>query len=471
MESKNEIDSEYSEFESAEEEAYYTTDDDRDLYIKKQEKQLIEKFRNTYNADYIRDLSTEKKRYASKGNIILKRLINNLESPQIKPPYIEGPISFYRIILNCQKRGITKTFYLFGEHHRDTRGNCHPDFEKMEFHDYIDALSKNTYSFTDVYIELPMLKSIKPKIKNRLQDYDINLDTQNRTSFSLDLAIQNMFNDYSIDFKSAFEFQLKIPSRGPGHILESLLYKYQECIQPSTRNSKKCQLMRIHNIDIRSEWGIEIPEYMQFYQGVLWKVILRNDKTSLEKISVLRRIGKPIQEILKIFTQSDEEIVESLFSLFKTNPWIKKEIEKSYFKDEIESFIKNKIIDDFLSEFINSERIPCFKIILSFVKNEVRFKDFQRRKMLLNYSLEKVFLPLAKIDGLAVDMYALSRIFKIYKPKKIQNKNQPLESINVIVYAGHIHIQKYREFLKTIGGEEKYVYENPDYSSCVKMRW
>lgn len=443
------------------------------------ENKKIEEFRITYNALYIKDLSEEKKRYASDDNLVLQRLVNNLNTPLVYPSYIEGPYTFYRLVFNC--RGIMKSFYLFGESHVDTRGHC-SGFDSISFDDYINEISRNTYSFTDLYAELPMLSLLKPDNKDDLKHYDIDFYIQVEKG---KLAVLNMFKYPNINFLTGLQrIRRESVIQQPGHIMDSLLFKYKECVQPSTRKSEKCQLMRIHNIDIRRDWSFTEPLYLHFFLDILSSVFLREGagRTISEKLSVLRRIGQPIETILKLLS-TPESISNSVIQLlFKTNPWIKKEIEKSYFKDEIEAFIKHKIEELFNTELppfsdqtTDSQRIIYFNIILNFIQNEEKYRVNRNLVNILNFALTKIPLILAKLDGLSVDMYALSRIFKVYEPKTVQARNQPLESINVIIYAGNEHIKVYREFLKSFGDltEEKYFYENPNYGigrgACVKM--
>ena len=456
------------------------------------EKQHIEAFQNTYNSVYIQPLSDEKKRYASKDDVVLQRLVHNLlHAPRVTPPYIEGPYTFYRIasdsLSGIDGQNKMKTFYLFGEVHIDTRGHC-PSIDKrfpqpMEFKDYIDALSINTYAFTDLYVELSMLNPIKPDVEGESTHYNIDLGTQT-SNFAVDATIDNMFNDESIDFHIDLQSKLKNPNiPSSSYTMDSLLLKYRDCIQPSTRTADKCQLMRIHNIDIRSNWS-NILFNQHFYINVLLTVLLKEHKTSTQKINILKRIGKPIQTLLEIFVNQGD-ILDSIIELFKNNPSIKKEVDKrTYFKDVIEAFIKYKIASLIHTEFpptqhhtTEIQRITYFYIILKFMTDDANVSSVEHQ--ILDYSISKIPMLLSKLDGLSMDMYALSRMFKFYKPKRGQVQNQPEESTNIIVYAGNTHIQTYREFLKLdiFGGprNEKYMYENPDClrhrGSCVRMKW
>lgn len=450
-----------------------------EISLSTDEKKIIEEFKHTYNAAYVRDLSDEKKEYASKDNVILQRLVNNLNHPPLNPPYIEGPHTFYRILSRSKR----KIFYLFGESHLDTRGHCPP--QSMLFNDYIEELSKKTYAFTDLYVELPMLNPTKPVDKDNLSHYDV--DNKNiSTSFAIVDAISDMYNNDDIDFETAFESKITQPRViRPGFILETLFDKYLECIQPSTRHAEKCQLMRIHNIDVRSEWSVNMPSHLQFYLAVLSLVLVKPNKTAIEKIRMLKRMGQPIQKILYILRKPDSEIANEIINnIFLTNPSIKKEVDKSYLWYAIIAFIKYKILEIFRSSLIPDEdyetverkRIAYFSIILMFIQNEEIYSLNEDYKIILENSIQINNNLIADLDALSMDMYALARIFKLYKPKTEQTQNQPSESMNIIVYAGNAHIQTYRDFLlNDLYSEELYAYQNPlrvsRQGSCVEMKW
>lgn len=483
-----------------------------DIVLTQSEQEQIEEFRKTYNAIYIKKINNQERhemverrertgvfeynpehyqakvKYAIGDNPILRQLVLNmiLMNP-VNPQLIEGPSVVYKIVSDVGKRTSRKTFYLFGETHQDTRGHCPSDWQPIEFHNYIELLSRRTHSFVDLYVEIPMLTSTKPVVEGDLSHYDINLN-KSRSSFAIENVVKKMYDDDTIDFQSEYISELTKTTdeyEGNSYTFKSLLYKYQVCIQPSTRTAEKCQLMRIHNIDTRSEWSSILPSYLYFYSEVLFYSI-NTDKTPLETINLLRRIGSPIQKVLEILVKPDAEILDSIIELFKTNPSIQKEVdERTYLKDEIESFIKNKIAvlfqttfpyeaEDYTSE---DKRIANFLIILRYIQNVEKYTLNPAFMRILISGLNTSSRVLLLLNALSMDMYALSRIFKVYKPKAGQPQNQPAESTNIIVYTGSIHIDTYRDFLKTLGepSDEKYVFENTATTAdgnsvgCVRM--
>ena len=69
-------------------------------------------------------------------------------------------------------------------------------------------------------------------------------------------------------------------------------------------------------------------------------------------------------------------------------------------------------------------------------------------------------------------MYALSRIFKRYDIYKDNPAGafQPVESKNIVIYAGDGHAQNYIDFLEFIGNVRRtYSFNGSEEVSCVKL--
>lgn len=431
------------------------------------EQYQIKLFRDTYNAHYIKHLSPVKQRYATDDNPILKRLLVNLHAPSINPDYIEGPISFYHIKLGL------KTFYLFGELHINTKGHCSSVENMLEFPDYIKLLSRFSPSFTDIYVELPMVYPIEEKDDRIPSFYNINLDWL-RSSFAIEKTIEMMIDHgyrYGLD---TFDFESVLLSemikvsedeeQDDDTNLQLILNQYKECIQPSTRTNEQCQLMRIHNIDIRTSWNRALLSN-HFYIQVIYNII-DICETTQQRIKILNRIGLPILEVMEVFTKPDEQIIDSIIELYKTNPFIKKELEKRTYNEEaITQFIKYKIEQCFIDNQFEPEVFFAVK------------RSIETVTPVSDRYLREVYEILFEVAKLSMDMYALCRIFKEHVPREGSVSIQPLQSMNVIVYTGNDHIETYREFLLSdwIGGQELYSYVNPNNGedgtgSCVMMR-
>jgi hypothetical protein len=87
---------------------------------------------------------------------------------------------------------------------------------------------------------------------------------------------------------------------------------------------------------------------------------------------------------------------------------------------------------------------------------------------------------LLKFNAIISDAYLLARIFKTFQTEddtKSRLTDEPAEPHNVIIYAGNLHSQRYRTFLKYIGfrlveqsGKLDSILPNPERTNCVDMR-
>jgi len=297
-----------------------------DTPLSEDEIKCIQYFRDTYNAYYIKNLSPQKKRYAINNNRILKRLVENLDVPKdYIVDYIEGPISITKFKLEIS--GVPKkSFYLFGEVHIETKNHCSGIQNSITFLDYIKKLSIQSPSFFDLYVELPLLAPVKPLKKDDLGHYDINRYSISSRIFCL--TIIEMLDDETLNFEDAFRLKLKKLKSGgfiprKKGVLDEIILKYYECIQPSSRKSESCELMRIHNIDARENWD-HFLSCEQLYIEVLIDIFSAKCRfiNVINIINILKRIGQPILNIFNALLKPDSEAVLEIFELIKTNPFV-----------------------------------------------------------------------------------------------------------------------------------------------------
>ena len=441
-----------------------------DTPLTKDDVKCISYFRDTYNALYVKNLSPQKKRYAINNNRILKRLVENLDSPKdYMVDYIEGPNSFTKFKLEV--RGIPKkSFYLFGEKHIPTKNHCSGIQNSITFSEYIKKLSLQSPSFFDLYVELPLLSPVKPLKKGDLSHYDINRYSFSSRSIIIKSMYEMLFNE-TLNFEDAFKLTLtKLKLSGiirridTDYTITDILTKYYECIQPSTRKTESCELMRIHNIDSRENWDNFIS-CEQFYMEVL--VDMYNPEFNVDVvyiINILKRIGQPILNIFNALLKPDSEAVSTIFELMKTNPFIEKELRNSYLKDLITDFIKSK-----LTKIMLEWNLRYFNI--EFLINCINNGFLEQDHEIIKAYIQRAFIYFEDIGVLSMDLYSLSRIFKDYKKKDDDEGIQPEQSKNIIIYAGKAHIENYIEFLKNyIGAIKTFSYENKN-NSCVKTRY
>lgn len=433
------------------------------------ERARIEVFRDTYNALYIKDLSDEKKLYSVGNNPVLQKLVDNLNAPRTYAvDYIEGPISFTKF--KIEKNGLPKkSFYIFGDYHRDTRGHCHDIENKLEFHEYIRELSKNSPSFFDVYVERSFrdyhyADAIVGSIAN---ETSIPLETM----FLMDPqdALNPQFEVYKTSKdelalrEEKNDDELKIRP-GESYVFIQLGKQFKKCLFSETRNEPECELMRIHDIDLR---GFFDPNNIssEFYVKVILEILKSNKLDFERKMSILKnQLAPQFNLLLDTFLDKDQRnIAGKLLTIAKSNSKVEHELNQldgTYInRNHIEEFIKTQY-NIILSESSNSHSsITTLKNYLSGRHATVNS---------LKLALLKLIAPITKLNALTMDMYCLARIFKRYTPKGSIEAYQPTESKNIIIYAGVFHTQNYIKFLKFIGGEPIVVNEESSSISCIR---
>ena len=428
----------------------------------------IKTFKDSYNALYIKDFTLEKKQAVrdTVNNPVLERLIDNLEAPKnYMVDFIEGPISMTKLKLMNQR----KSFYIFGEKHiDDIQDHCSPMVPKVisvNFVEYIKRLSTNSPSFFDVYIELPMLRLSKPENRNNPAHYDLRGASTSRTIYTV---FNKMILDESLNFEHEFNIEKYTGEqyRLKSEILNTFPIVFKNCIQPSTRNSTECNLMRIHNIDIRTSMNSEEMN-SDFYIEVLDGLFMMTNINIFDKIKLLKRLDlNKIMEALGILLSNGRITIENMLAIPFTNNSLIKEINK------ISLELKEKIINFARGKYHEILILPLFKNIetqilrlISILSNEDYNNDLTERDVLI---LRRFF---REINVVMVDMYCLSRIFKKHtKIYDYQSPFQPEESRNIIIYAGNVHSTNYVNFLKSaIGAVETYSIHNP-LKSCIRTR-
>lgn len=427
------------------------------LEFSDEEIQKVRVFKNTYNAYYLEGLSQRQLNFVKdfSFNPVFSRLIDNLQSLRkryAQYKYIEGPYTLHKFKMEANDN-TKKSFYIFGERHKDSRGHCiGSGGPSIEFYKYLHLLAYESPSFIDVYVELEMVKS----------KYDAICSTTGIIPFSLEL----MRYDQSLSFQDSIKESIE--SRNGEHVKYSsyMLSKIKEtfspCLQPALRNVPPCRLIRIHNIDIRETWdNIKVD-----YGLNLLRQIIKIANSTDEVIDLIRRISLEttmILDNLRILATGN------LMGLLMLSKKVKDEVELSYEKENITNFIQNKLNTDFKTR------------ILSILANSLIFSVTNGSPF--NHTLDDlkdIEENIDDINALKMDMYALARIFKPYDIYRDNPRGsfQPIESKNIIIYAGNFHAQNYVEFLQylaTVGQNVvlTYQYVNPSTNvsrrNCVKI--
>jgi hypothetical protein len=432
--------------------------------LTERETEKVQLFQETYNAMYLKEFSVQKLNFIkSRSNPVQNRLINNLSlidfpSHPYNAEFIEGPIGIRKFKLNIKGKP-EKTIHLFGEYHKKTTGQCKSN-TYIEFDEYIYRLSRETPAFIDVYVEFPMVKSrIKNSIASRLIFMNI---------------VGRMFTGHT--FSDSYKYYQNAKKHDHTTYMFSRIHKkMKDCIQPETRMVPNCELIRLHNIDIRSTWDIDLDAKKIYTEDIALSLIRsifqlgsQLFRTPDEILEVLRRVNFECPSILNSLKILIKDNDINLLDIFYKNKSLKKQLESSYKKTEIETWLKKASYDTISNDLYfrvknpNVIFIDAIKKLISSIEKNTAFNEDDIKRF------DFIFL---KLNSLLVDVYFLARIFKCHnlKKHKSQGEFQPVESNNIIVYAGDAHTERMSNFFKSIGFKDEFKYYNPLRESCVQM--
>ena len=338
--------------------------------------------------------ASEKNKDKSLGNTTLMRLIyNHYRVQKPMPRYIGGPSH----LSNWYSKKYGKNIYLFGE-----------------FHEYkYDCSTFKSYD-----------RRTGPQETMRIDDFLIQL--MKTTDVFLDIFVESQ------PFQKEGEYpKLVQKARTSGlsskYILTKTNVKLDKCILFKNRHNKECQLSRIHYIDAR-EVHDESNIFIDFINSPYTVKTMREANEFL---------GRPkSKKIMEVFSGHADKIVHFMQKQLLKNFLVKKELNRSYLKDEIMAFAYEKI------------RITVENFRAKIYRANI---DLKKDKLLYIYRLSAVILELMVP---LTDTYTLARMFKRFNVKKRAHKydtdkvvNQPEEPHNIIVYAGLNHIKLYIQFL------------------------
>lgn len=330
--------------------------------------------KHTYNTNILEKIDEENTLFFKKiskyfknkniGNSNLLNLIyNHYYAKKPIADFLEGPHSLtYHTSIKYNMN-----IYCFGERHSfDLK--CPKKSGSMKCSEYISKLIDSTDVFLDIFVEIPR--------------ENINYNS-------------SVISDLS----------------------------KMDCSPHVKRNKKKCNLVRVHYIDIRRETKFtKNNDGMKSFLS-LRKSLQKNENIEGTNLDYFRKISS--MTLSELYNHFSENISKSLY-------YTNKEVNKS--------LLRNKI-----QKFINLELYNVLK---------------------KNYKIVDI---LTSISSIIIDMYFLSRLFKIYN---IKSNNQPQRSYNVIVYTGTSHSNRYRRFFNNemkFVEEEKYIQKNLS-ETCIDMK-
>ena len=495
------------------------------LFTTQTERDSIALFIKTYSAYHIKNFTPAQKESLKQRlwhNQVLVTLIQNLDKPKFyKVDYLEGPISFTLFQFN------NKTVYLFGEIHRNTIGHCLQDGKpapapsysvafptnSLRFNDFLRELSIDTPSFFDFYLETDIDDFYKfystadprPSIFFKHIFYLLYNGFENLTSYSfLDryegskiiIELKNIANNFSTrnslvvpvstgivpdqqlldDIYNYYNSNRNINNRlnldFPSYELCDIKNKhFSTCFQAhdSRKSNDSCRLGRYHNVDARGVlFNIQNQlDPLQFFIEISINQDSRNPNIGDGFFFLLKRIGVEafFEKILEHSTgTSEENIFNHIINMY---PQVKKEWNRSYFKEKIKDFIKNKIknIDVKSDHFdppnlididtLTHDCLTMFQDPLATTTNKTSYTN----------TIDNMLRGFFVIGSYIMDIYCLSRIFKKFKNK---TDCQPEKTYNIIVYTGDAHTRVYSEFIVSLGNAPLYQTQNTNYS-CIDI--
>jgi len=351
--------------------------------------------------------------------------------------FIGGPVS---LTMHWSKQ-YKKIIYIFGEHH-NVRTDCwqfHSD-KVMLIEDYLEQLFKHTDVFIDFYLET------------------------GRT-----------YEDYG------------------GTRMAVITERCKDCFHnPNTKeNENKCKLSRMHYVDVRrASSDLKTNNRISYASTTMFVILnalddliyLSDTSKSLHKlISLLDKYNydtqiKPIlEEFSKINIYDDKEDDQKYADYdefwdkqIKEHIFVTKKVTRSTIHNKIKSFIKKEMRSNIDRKYC--KKIDDIKILVKTVKVFIDTLNKYSTENVNKYDLEsitdtdsKILLDLefsqslVGINSNIMDYYLLCRIFKVFDFTKLKNHrwtDEPKEPHNIIIYAGDLHSENVRKFLKELEFKE-----------------
>ncbi len=248
-----------------------------------------------------------------------------------------------------------------------------------------------------------------------------------------------------------------------GNRLAQLSTTFYDCLSAAKRkHNSLCKLVRVHYIDIRKEEGMVDVNDVSHLRHVFHQI---SYLSLMEQKNILKNDERIVKTIKKLVTTDTEE-----YKKF----WKKQLLQSSILKKE---FSRTLLSEDIILSFLEEE----------IIKEAMRYREyfqfylatFDSANMNINHIMHGISFTVA-INGIVVDMYTISRMFKKFK----NVKNQPERPRNIILYAGDAHSTKCRKFFKYLGFQtitetngipydyqenNKYDKNSPRYYNCVDI--
>lgn len=179
---------------------------------------------------------------------------------------------------------------------------------------------------------------------------------------------------------------------------------------------------------------------------------------------------------------TDEEYLAFWREQIFENQFVKKELDRSYMRKEITAFALETVDREAMEQrstfvllYDQAERALDE---IKEIKEKQSWKDYlldpygitsSERSARARYvdAMEGIYKRTVGVNSSMVDIYTLSRIFKVFSGKHDDAPNEPR---NIILYYGNAHADRVRKFLKSQGYEMIKATESPSHiKNCVNV--
>lgn len=410
-----------------------------------------EKILKTYNMNILNNFSlqTQAVIYSIVDKIrekkpVLARLIQNHYKGQ-KPvcAFLEGPERV--MLLKSNKHN--KIIYIFGEVHSDYF-NCanNPVYETYSRKQKtLTELQGSCYA-GQLYDEknkicVPVSSKEGQDLINENKKYTTgNIFGVMGMDVYLEQLTQNtdVFLDIFIEHAKYTGEEYKGNPFDTGIMLDKIGRSFKDCIEYSNRGQEKCQLFRMHYVDVRSldeKYGMASRLAGWYdYDVVTIANMVSNDKEIYNLIIDMNNAVDTKEKYIQFWTD-----------------FYRKDISGSTEKELLRSTLPREIIENYTLKVILERAEPQYEVIKGTLDT------------LLNWSHEpELYLGHARffarffiwVTAPVIDSYTIARMFKRFnltkQYAKEANIDQPEEPSNIIMYAGEFHTSNCIRFLTDV---------------------
>ena len=363
----------------------------------------------------------------SKGKKVLMNLIcnhynKNPSNQRPMPRFIGGP----KNLTVHHSKEYDKMIYIFGEYHSN-KIDCDERFGEES--------SKEVWD--------------KPNSKKMKAEYFLSQFIRTTDDFL------DVFGEFPIVPKETGKYHESLVAFEPNFRLDNLLKNLKDCLQRDTRD-EKCRFARIHYFDIRyydDKGTLSVStsnSIMYFFYNLRANIVHFVGNERIERLKLF--IKNPIiNKVLRDLSEPNEENFKRI--------WVNRLTDFSHNVKELDrlekddSEMKEKILD-FIEKEI-TEKAMKYRKSLSENVNIIFSNSNYTDKQFLN-AFVKIVESITRIIALYADLYTLLRIFKTFNLSEMKEKayqditDQPDKAHNIIIYAGDLHSQVYRKFLKDV---------------------